>query len=61
VKRRFRLTRSIDFKRVRLAMDDIGYRGWLHMEGTKLPLGLEESIRYDERYLRSVFPRVVQG
>ena len=52
---------SIDFKRVRLAMDDIGYRGWLHMEGTKLPLGLEESIRYDERYLRSVFPRVVQG
>lgn len=52
---------SIDFKRVRLAMDDIGYRGWLHMEGTKLPLGLEESIKYDERYLRSVFPRVVQG
>lgn len=51
---------SIDFKRVRLAMDDIGYRGWLHMEGTKLPLGLEESIKYDERYLRSVFPRVVQ-
>jgi L-ribulose-5-phosphate 3-epimerase len=51
---------SIDFNRVRLAMDDIGYRGWLHMEGTKLPLGLEESIKYDERYLRSVFPRVVQ-
>jgi len=50
---------SIDFKRVRLAMDDIGYRGWLHMEGTKLPLGLEESLRYDERYLRSVFPRAV--
>jgi L-ribulose-5-phosphate 3-epimerase len=50
---------SIDFKQVRLAMDDIGYRGWLQMEGTKFPLGLEESIKYDERYLRSVFPRVV--
>ncbi len=50
---------SIDFERVRLAMDDIGYRGWLHIEGTKLPLGLEESIKYDERYLRTVFPRVV--
>ena len=49
---------SIDFKQVRLAMDDIGYRGWLQIEGTKLPLGLEESIKYDERYLRSVFPRV---
>jgi len=47
---------SIDFKQVRLAMDDIGYRGWLQMEGTKLPLGLEESIKYDARYLRTVFP-----
>ena len=49
---------SIDFRRVRLAMDDIGYRGWLQMEGTKFPLGLEESIKYDGSYLRTVFPRV---
>lgn len=48
---------SIDFKEVRLAMDDIGYRGWLVMEGTKMPLGLEESCRYDAEYLRSIFPK----
>ena len=38
---------SIDFERVRSAMDDAGYRGWLVMEGTKMPLGVEESCRYD--------------
>ena len=48
---------SIDFPRVREAMDEIGYRGWLVMEGTKLPLGIEESCRYDAEYLRTVFPR----
>jgi L-ribulose-5-phosphate 3-epimerase len=48
---------SIDFKRVREAMDEIGYRGWLVMEGTKMPLGIEESCRYDAEYLRTVFPR----
>ncbi len=37
-------------------MDDIGYRGWMHIEGVKFPLGLEKSIRYDTRYLRSIFP-----
>ena len=47
---------SIDFKRVREAMDDIGYRGWLVMEGTKMPLGVEESCRYDAEYLRGIFP-----
>ena len=47
---------SIDFPKVRLAMDDIGYRGWIHMEGTKFPLGREESCRYDLQYLRRVFP-----
>ncbi len=50
---------SIDFGKVRAAMDDIGYRGWIHMEGTKMPLGLEESIKYDERYLRTIFPRTI--
>ena len=47
---------SIDFRRVREAMDDIGYRGWIVMEGTKMPLGVEESCRYDADYLRTVFP-----
>ena len=50
---------SIDFKAVRKAIDDIGYRGWLVMEGTKMPLGVEESCRYDAEYLRSIFPSKV--
>jgi len=50
---------SIDFKEVRLAMDDIGYLGWLVMEGTEMPLGLEESCRYDAEYLRGIFPKKV--
>ena len=47
---------SIDFPRVREAMDAIGYRGWFVMEGTAMPLGIEESCRYDAQYLRRVFP-----
>ena len=47
---------SIDFPRVREAMDNTGYRGWIVMEGTKMPLGVEESCRYDAAYLRTVFP-----
>ena len=50
---------SIDFERVRRAMDDIGYRGWFVMEGTKMPLGVEESCRYDAEYLRGIFPAKV--
>ncbi len=50
---------SIDFKEVRLAMDDAGYRGWLVMEGTEFPLGVEESCRYDAEYLRGIFPKKV--
>jgi L-ribulose-5-phosphate 3-epimerase len=46
---------SIDFPAVRQAMEDIGYSGWLVMEGTKMPLGLEASVRYDADYLRTVF------
>ncbi len=47
---------SIDFQQVREAMDDIGYRGWIVMEGTRMPVGVEESCRYDAEYLREVFP-----
>jgi L-ribulose-5-phosphate 3-epimerase len=46
---------KINFPAVRLAMDDIGYRGWVHIEGAQ-PLGMWESYKQDARYLRSVFP-----
>ena len=46
---------SIDFPAVRQAMEYIAYNGWLVIEGTKMPLGLEPSIRYDADYLRKVF------
>ena len=47
---------SISFPDVRRAMDDIGYRGWIVMEGTEMPLGIEGSCRYDAKYLRRIFP-----
>lgn len=50
---------SMDFPKVRAALDAIGYRGWLGIEGIKTPLGVEESIRYDVNYLRPIFPRAV--
>jgi sugar phosphate isomerase/epimerase len=50
---------SIAFEQVRAAMDDAGYRGWIVMEGTQMPLGVEESCRYDAKYLRRIFPRKV--
>jgi L-ribulose-5-phosphate 3-epimerase len=46
---------SMDFPAVRKAMEEIGYRGWLVIEGTKMPLGVEKSVRYDTDFLRSVF------
>jgi sugar phosphate isomerase/epimerase len=46
---------SIDFPAVRKAMEDIGYSGWLVLEGTKMPLGIEKSVRYDADYLKTVF------
>ncbi|MDG2124178.1 MAG: sugar phosphate isomerase/epimerase, partial [Verrucomicrobiales bacterium] len=42
---------SIDFPRLRNVMGGIGYHGWVIMEGTKMPLGVEESNRYDADYL----------
>lgn len=50
---------TMNFPEVRKAMDDIGYRGWMQIGGTKLTLGIAESIRYDLNYLRGVFPREV--
>ncbi len=46
---------SMDFPAVRTALEDIGYSGWFVLEGTKIPLGVEESVRYDADYLRMVF------
>lgn len=46
---------SMDFPAVRRALEGIGYKGWLVIEGTKMPLGIEKSIRYDVDYLRAVF------
>ncbi len=48
---------SMDFVAVRKAMEEIGYSGWLIIEGSKLPLGIEPSIRYDLEYLKRVFAR----
>lgn len=47
---------NIDFPRVRKVMDAIDYQGWIMIEGTKMPLGIEESFRYDADYLRTQFP-----
>jgi len=49
---------KIDFVEVREAMDAIGYRGWIQIEGAT-PLGMIESYKQDAAYLRSVFPRRV--
>jgi L-ribulose-5-phosphate 3-epimerase len=49
---------KIDFPKVRTAMDEIGYRGWIQIEGAT-PLGLIESYKKDAEYLRSIFPREV--
>jgi sugar phosphate isomerase/epimerase len=50
---------KVDFKKVREAMDAIGYRGWLHLEAGA-PLGLEESYKKDAEFLRSIFPPQVE-
>jgi L-ribulose-5-phosphate 3-epimerase len=48
---------SMDFVAVRKAMEEIGYSGWFILEGSKLPLGIEQSIRFDLEYLKRVFAR----
>ncbi len=46
---------STDFVQVRDALRDIGYSGWMHIEGVKVPNGIEQDIGHDLRYLRGVF------
>jgi sugar phosphate isomerase/epimerase len=46
----------IDFRRVRAALDDIGFRGWLQIEGSVPPgADLIESYRANAAFLRDVF------
>ncbi len=48
---------KVDFKKVRAAIDDIGYRGWMQIEGA-IPKGKKmlESYLANEKYLRRIFP-----
>jgi len=46
---------TVDFKKVREAMDEIGYRGWIQIEsGGKL--GPVPSFKANREYLKTVFP-----
>jgi sugar phosphate isomerase/epimerase len=45
----------IDFAKVRKAIDDIGYNGWIQIEAAH-PHGLVEDYADDYKYLRTVFP-----
>ena len=47
----------IDFQKVRAALDDIGYRGPMQIEGAVPPGGkLVESYTANRRFLRGIFP-----
>lgn len=47
----------VDFQKVRQAMDEIGYRGWMQIEGAVPPGGqMLPSYQANLKYLRSVFP-----
>ena len=48
---------TIDFRKVRKAIDDIRYSGWIQVEieGTR-PQELVSGCRADYKYLRSIFP-----
>jgi len=45
----------IDFSKVRLAMDDIDYRGWIQIEAAA-PHSLVEDYRADLKFLKGIFP-----
>jgi sugar phosphate isomerase/epimerase len=45
----------IDFKKVRKALDDIEYSGWVQLESAA-PGGLVKSYSEQNRYLRTIFP-----
>ncbi len=45
----------IDFKKVRSAMDDVEYSGWIQLEAAQ-PHGLIPDYTADRKYLKSIFP-----
>lgn len=49
----------VDFPRVRNVLDEIGYRGWIHIEGA-VPKGgdMLESYIANRKYLRKIFPEI---
>ncbi|MGQ9591411.1 MAG: sugar phosphate isomerase/epimerase family protein [Planctomycetota bacterium] len=48
----------IDFRKVREAMDDIGYSGWIQLEAAA-PNGIVSDYRTNLAYLREIFPKEV--
>ena len=46
----------VDFKKVRKAMDDVDYRGWLQLESAH-PEGVVPDYRHSCKELRKTFPR----
>ncbi|MEZ0386457.1 MAG: sugar phosphate isomerase/epimerase family protein [Verrucomicrobium sp.] len=46
---------SMDFTRVKSALDAVSYTGWIHMEGIKIPNGVVQDMQFDLRHLRSIF------
>jgi L-ribulose-5-phosphate 3-epimerase len=51
---------KIDFKKVRAALDDIGYSGWMQIEGAVLQGGqMLESYIANRKFLRTIFPAEV--
>lgn len=48
----------INFEKVREALDEIGYRGWIHIEAAA-PNGPEKDYPATVEYLRRLFPRQI--
>ena len=48
----------IDFRKVRRAMDDVDYSGWIQLEAAH-PHGLIPDYTADAKYLKSIFPAKV--
>jgi sugar phosphate isomerase/epimerase len=46
---------EIDFTKVRSAMDDINYHGWIQSEPVVKPLGIEGTCQYNLGHLRTIF------
>jgi sugar phosphate isomerase/epimerase len=49
---------KVDFQKVRQAMDEIGYAGWMQIEGA-VPKGAKmlDSYKANQKFLRGIFPK----